>query len=276
MEPVALRKPVCDPAWSDPELWAKIRSGDKQAREKLLEGNFGLVQRISTKMHRRLPSHVDVDEIIGFGTLGLMRAVEHYRVETNVYFETYAAQSIRSLILDELRAQDWAPRSLRRRQRAIDEVMQRLMGELEREPTDEEIATALTILPSEVSEVRQATQASHHKSLDEGDPERDWGTKEDDNPSSDRLNDAKYVRSATDRMVDEFRQMPLLDQMVLILKYFAQEPNRNGELETVKLRTVGEKLGITESRASQIHSRAVVRVRDALRASLQESVVRED
>lgn len=263
--------------WSDPELWEKIRAGDRAARAQLIEGNYGLVKRISTKQHRRLPDHVELDEIIGFGTLGLMRAVENYKPNQPVHFETYAAASIRSLILDELRSMDWAPRSLRRRQRAIDDSATKLQHDLGRPPTNAEVAADLGIEEQEVAEVRQATQASYHKSLDEGDPERDWGTKEDDNPSSDQLSDSKHTHAAMERMIDELRQMPLLDQMVLTLKYFVQEPNpKTGEMEGLKLKAVGERLGITESRASQIHSKAVVRVREIMREVLEGQVKEQD
>lgn len=259
--------------WSDPEMWARIRAGDEAERARLIEGNYGLVRRISAKQHRRLPDHVDLDEIVGFGTLGLMRAVQNYKPNQPVHFETYAAASIRSLILDELRSMDWAPRSLRRRQRAIDDATTRLQHDLGRTPTTEEIAEALDLTTREVAEVRQATQASHHKSLDEGDPERDWGTREDDNPSSDHLEDQKNTHEAMERLTEEFRSLPHLDRMVLVLKYFAKEPNpKTGELENLKLKAVGERLGITESRASQIHSRAVVKMQETLREALRGQV----
>lgn len=254
---------------SDPTLWAKIRAGDGEARAWLIEQNYGLVKRLALKQARRLPAHVDSDEIISFGALGLLRAVENYDPSSNVYFETYAAASIRSLILDELRSLDWAPRSLRRKQRAIDEVTEVLTNEEGRSPTDREVAERLGLRHQDVTTTRQSTVASYHKSLDEGDPDRDWGA-EDGDPSTESRAISGETVTAMDRITEAIRDMPVLAQVILALRYFSEHPDANGELISPKLREVALELGITESRASQIHSRAVVQVRDAMRTALKD------
>lgn len=260
--------------WSDPVLWARIRAGDEDARRDLIEGCYGLVQRICGKMTRSLPRHADPDEIVSYGTLGLLRAVENYNPDSPVHFETYAAASIRSLVLDELRVVDWAPRSLRRRQRVIDAATSTLTHELGRPPTDGEVAENIGVARTEVTATRQHTVASYHRSLDEGDPERDWGVSGLDDPGSEQHVDSDRARRAKALALAELREMPVLDQAVIALKYYVREPNlTTTELEPLKLRDVAQRLGITEGRASQLHSRAVVRVRDALRRALAESVV---
>lgn len=251
---------------SDPELWRRIRAGDQEARAWVIEQNYGLVKRLSLKQARRLPAHVDSDEIVSFGALGLLRAVENYDPSGNVWFETYAAASIRSLILDEIRSLDWAPRSLRRKQREVDAATEALAQELERQPTDAEVAQRLGVLPGDVTATRQATLASYHRSLDEGDPDRDWA--EDDRPEREA---SKGTTAAMERILEAIRDMPVLAQVILALRYYSEHPDANGEMVSPKLREVAELLGITESRASQVHSRAVVQVRDAMRNALADA-----
>lgn len=239
----------------DKELWAKIRAGDLKAREQLILDSYGLVQRLAKKQARTLPLHVSEDDIVSFGVLGLIRAIENYDPESNVYFESYAAASIRSLILDELRSLDWAPRSLRKTQREIERSRDKLSKSLERNPTDAEIAQDIGKTTEEVASTMRRAEASHHKSLDEGDAERDTYASTKDEPNPD-------TNTTSPRIVDIIRELPLEEQLVLVLRYY----------HGMKLAEVGERMGISESKASQIHTRAVM----ALRAALKRLIEPED
>jgi RNA polymerase sigma factor for flagellar operon FliA len=100
-----------------PETWARAQAGDETAREEIILEHYAFVQRVAGKMSRSLPAHVDKQDLVSYGTIGLIRALNNFDPKAGVEFETYAAPSVRSVILDELRKEDWAPRSLRRSQR---------------------------------------------------------------------------------------------------------------------------------------------------------------
>jgi RNA polymerase sigma factor for flagellar operon FliA len=203
-------------------------------------------------MARNLPQHVDISDLVSYGVLGLFRAVDRYNPDRGVNFETFAAASVRSVILDELRKLDWAPRSLRKKQRDLKTAQDELTKDLGRDPTPDEVATKLGWEVEEISSTASKAEASYHRSLDEGDPERDWGGRE--GVERGVAIDAKQIRHAMVLFRDVIREMPVQDQTVLVLRYF----------EGMKLSAVGEALKITESKASQIHARAVLVVQDNL------------
>jgi RNA polymerase sigma factor for flagellar operon FliA len=247
----------------DYALWERILQGDEKAKGEIILRNRELVERLARKMARNLPQHVDVSDLISYGVLGLMRAVGRYDPSRGVNFETFAAASIRSVILDELRKLDWAPRSLRKKQRDLKVAQDNLREELGREPTREEVAERLDCEVGEISTIISKSEASYHRSLDEGDPERDWiggGLSLD---SGAGLRQIEYAMHACR---DVIRQMPVIDQVVLVLRYF----------DGMKLAAVGRELGITESRASQIHARAVLGVKTQLIRLLETSVTDEE
>lgn len=243
----------------DQHLWARVKDGDLDARDIIILQNMGLVERLARKFSRSLPQHVDVNDLISYGFLGLMRAISRYDPDRGVNFETFAAASVRSLILDELRSLDWAPRSLRKKQRDLKVAEDNLREELGREPTRVEVAQKLEWEVTEISTTISKTEASYHRSLDEGDLDRDWADSDDVNPASTVSVDVKQIRHAMQMFRDVIREMPAIDQTVLALRYY----------EGLKLAAVGAELGITESKASQIHARAVMVVKDQLQRLLE-------
>lgn len=242
------------------EEWALVRSGDPDARQRVIAANYGLVRHLAGKHLRRLPPSVNLEDIAAYAAVGLIQAVDNYR-PCPVPFAVYATAKIRSAILDELRAQDWAPRSLRRRQRLVAEATQSLTGKLGRDPTDEEVEAVLESAPGEVSQVRRAVHSSHHRSLDECDPDGDRFMA--DHPT-DVCTDVG-LQDVTAQFMMAFSAMSVSEQAILTLKYFP------GVLSTEKvtLGKVGGNLGLTDGRVSQIHTQAVFKVRDALRESMQ-------
>lgn len=254
----ALRKVVSVPQADIDPIWFEYKETPTEAlKTKIIEKYMPLVKRVAGKMYRTLPPHVDLDDITQFGSLGLMRAVNNYDPTVGVNFETFAAASIRGLILDELRSLDWAPRSLRRRQREINKASSELESVFERAPTREEIAVHLSLTPAEVVATQQATEAAKTKSLDESveDGSDTWSKYESVEDSSqvdpETVRHSKMVHSSISGFV---RSLPLQEQLVVCLYYY----------EGLTLAEVGRVCGIPESRASQIHTKIMVEVRSQL------------
>src|SRR5580692_1813273 len=130
------------------DLWKKYKtSGDERARERLVVAYSPLVKYVAGRMGTNLPGHVDKADLISYGLTGLISAIERFDLSHEIKFETYAITRIRGAIIDELRTLDWVPRSVRARE--IERANQRLEAELQRAPTDEEMAAELGITVGE-------------------------------------------------------------------------------------------------------------------------------
>ncbi len=227
----------------------------KEDRDALLIKHLDLVERAAKKIHRSLPPSVALDDLISFGTFGLLRAIEHFDPNSGVHFETYAVSAIRGVIADELRSQDWVPRSLRKKQRNIALATKELERELLREPTLQEIATKLNLAPIEIESTRMAAVNAVHSSLDE--QSGDSVSRYDLLPDT-AENDPLVLVSHSEifRVVAmNIMKFPLQEQMILLLYYH----------EMLTLRDISSILGISESRASQLHVRVALEVREQLK-----------
>ena len=128
------------------ELWRRYKEdGDESARERLVVAYSPLVKFVAGRTGARLPSHVEQSDLISYGMLGLIEAMDRFEPERRIRFETFAMQRIRGAIIDELRSLDWVPRSVRSRARDVEKAHAKLEGELQRAPTDEEMAAKLEI-----------------------------------------------------------------------------------------------------------------------------------
>src|SRR5206468_12083589 len=128
------------------DLWRRYRdAGDERARERLVVAYSPLVKYVAGRMGSGLPAHVEEADLISYGLVGLISAIERYEPEREIKFETYAIPRIKGAIIDELRALDWVPRSVRSRAREIERANAKLEGQLQRAPNDEEIARELRI-----------------------------------------------------------------------------------------------------------------------------------
>src|SRR5690606_14735204 len=126
------------------ELWRRYkRDGDEQAREGLVVAYAPLVKFIAGRMAAGLPAHVDEGDLVSYGLIGLISAIERYEPQRQIKFETFAVARIKGAIIDELRSLDWVPRSVRSRAREVERVHSKLEAELQRTPTEEEMAAAL-------------------------------------------------------------------------------------------------------------------------------------
>lgn len=221
------------------------------------EQYVGLVRKVAYSMARRLPSRVDVRDLISSGTLGLLDAIAKYDPKQNDNFEAYAEIRIRGAILDELRGLDWVPRSVRQKSHALDKKTRELEGHLGRAPSDEEVATSLAMnidaFYEMVNDVRSVTVLSLEDMMSStGSANLGPASIAEDDPL-----DNLCRRATATALAAALEQLPERDRLVLTLYY----------LEGLKLKEIGEILGVTESRVCQIHGHAIQR----LKANLTEA-----
>jgi RNA polymerase sigma factor for flagellar operon FliA len=243
------------------DQWRRYRRhGDQRAREQLIVAYSPLVKYVAGRLASGLPAHVEEADLISYGLIGLMNAVERFELDREIKFETYAITRIRGAIIDELRSQDWVPRSVRARAREIERANAKLENRLQRAPTDEELAAALGTSVEELLESLLQISTSTIAALDElwtvsdagGDQVALLDTLHDPGaPDPSRVVDEGQLR---DRVADAIARLPEREKLVVALYYY----------ENLTLREIGEVLGVTESRVSQLHTRAVLRLRSRM------------
>jgi RNA polymerase sigma factor for flagellar operon FliA len=240
------------------DLWRRYKStGDDQARERLVVAYSPLVKYVSGRMASGLPAHVEEADLISYGLVGLISAIERFQPEREIKFETYAITRIKGAIIDELRSLDWVPRSVRSRARDIEKANSKLEHALQRAPTDEEMASELDLTVEAFQEALMQISNSTVAALDElwtvsdasGDQVSLLDTLQDPGaPDPAAVMDATDLK---DRMADAIARLPEREKLVVAVYYF----------ENLTLREIGEVLGVTESRVSQLHTKAVLRLR---------------
>jgi RNA polymerase sigma factor FliA len=216
-----------------------------------------LVRRLAHQMISRLPANVELDDMIQAGMIGLMDAASRFEATHGTQFEVYAAQRIRGAMLDELRANDWLPRSARKNQRDIHGAIHRLEGRLKRAPLESEIAAELGLTLSDYQDLLYGARGSQLIYLD------DLGASRDDEDYLERylvgeaLEPAEMLRDKRFRqaLVAAIDELPEREKLLMSL-YHEQDMN---------LREIGVVLGITESRVCQLHSQAIGRLRAKLK-----------
>ena len=242
-------------------LWQDFRkSGDPALRDRLILTYAPLVKFVAGRVGASLPSHVDEQDLVSYGLLGLIGAIERFDPDREIKFETFAMARIRGAIIDELRSLDWVPRSVRTRARQIERAIAVLERELMRAPTDEEIAKKLGITVEELEESLGEIARSSIAALDElwtvsgssGDQVALIDTIEDESAP-----DPQGTLSVTEQkeaLADAIARLPEREKLVVTLYYY----------EELTLREIGEVLGVTESRVSQLHTKAVLRLKSRL------------
>ncbi|HEX4345388.1 MAG TPA: RNA polymerase sigma factor WhiG [Solirubrobacteraceae bacterium] len=240
------------------DLWRRYkRDGDERARERLVVAYSPLVKYVSGRMASGLPAHVEEADLISYGLGGLISAIQRFELEREIKFETYAITRIKGAIIDELRSLDWVPRSVRARARAIERANTKLEHKLQRAPTDEEMARELEMTVGDFQDALLQISNSTVAALDElwtvsdasGDQVSLLDTLQDP-----RAEDPAAAMDATDlkdRIADAIARLPEREKLVVALYYY----------ENLTLREIGEVLGVTESRVSQLHTKAVLRLR---------------
>ena len=234
--------------------WESFReSQETTAREWLVVHYASLVKFVAGRLSAGLPRSVDTNDLVSAGVFGLMDAIDRFDPANGARFETFAIPRIRGAILDSLRALDWVPRSVRSRSRSVQDAISRLEHDLGRSPTDEEIADALGIDQAELEKWLADIAAGSvgpldHVAMDSAPAEKD-----------EHLQPGRAIEESElrDAMRSEIGRLPEREQAILILYYE----------DGLTLAEIGDALGVTESRVSQIHTKAVLQLRSRLAAA---------
>ena len=232
----------------------------KKAEPGQLEEYLPLVKFIAGRLAIGLPRSVEVDDLINAGVVGLIEAYHNFDLSKGVKFETYASLRIRGSILDELRAMDWVPRSVRARSREVERVLARIENELGRQPTEEELAGALGVGMEDYYSIIEDVSSTALLSLDE----MSYG--EDDDkpvPLIDTLRSPEPINALgqlereelRDLLADSLGHLSEQERLVVALYYY----------EELTLKEIGQVLELSESRVSQLHTKAVMSLRVKLR-----------
>lgn len=232
----------------------------------LLESYLPTVKRIAMQMLSRLPASVELDDLIQAGRIGLIEAWSRYRDDTSAAFETFATQRIRGAMLDELRAMDWVPRSVRQTARELEEAIRAAAQRAGRAPTEAEIARQLNLSLDAYHELLvkvQGCQLVYAEDLagDESDVSIFDTTGRDDAANDDPLA-LLLAGELRERLVAAIGQLPEREAQVLSLHY-EQE---------LSLREIGAVLEVSSTRVCQLHSQAVARLRTALASMTQDNL----
>jgi RNA polymerase sigma factor for flagellar operon FliA len=232
-----------------------------EERDALVMAHVGLVKMIALRLSSRLPSQVDLRDLMSVGVLGLLDAAGRYRATLGVPFDAFARRRIEGAMLDALRGLDWAPRSLRKLQREFEASIARLRHTLAREPQDHEIAADLELSPDAFARALDQIRALDLCTLKQID-----GTTSDGVPllelTMDPGGDPEVVLQRTElkqHLTAAIEQLPERERQILALYYD----------EELTLAEIGAVIGVCESRVSQLRSLALRRLRATLRSSLR-------
>ena len=243
------------------ELWLQYRkTRDPKIRETFANQYAPLVKYVAGKVAVGMPHNVEFDDLVQFGVFGLLDAIDKYDPDKNVKFKTYAVTRIRGAIFDELRSIDWVPRSVRQKTREVEDTIGSLEARLGRTATDHEIAGAMGLSEEEYQKTMQKISATSMLSINEvwysGD-ENDKVSIGDSIESPASLNPEVIAERDEIRrvIVEAINELPDKEKKILVLYYF----------EDLTLKEIGQVLDVTESRVSQLHTKAIMRLRFKLR-----------
>jgi RNA polymerase sigma factor FliA len=245
-------------------LWNNYkRTGDKALRDRLILTYAPLVKYVAGRLGSGLPAHVEDDDLVSYGLLGLIGAIERFDPDRDIKFETYAIARIKGAIIDELRSMDWVPRSVRARARDIERAIADLERKLMRAPNDDEIASKLGVSEEEFQDSLLEISRSSIAALDElwvgpsgtGDAVSLIDTIED--AQAPQPQQAMAQTELREALSESIARLPEREKLVVTLYYY----------EELTLREIGEVLGVTESRVSQLHTKAILRLKARLSGS---------
>jgi RNA polymerase sigma factor for flagellar operon FliA len=245
---------------TEEELWFVYRQNkDPKIRELFIRQYAPLVKYVAGKVAVGMPHSVEFDDLVGFGVFGLLDAIEKFDPDKNVKFKTYAVTRIRGAIFDELRSIDWVPRSVRQKTREVEEAIGSLEAQLGRTATDQEIADSMGMSESEFIKTMMKISGTSILSLNDvwfsGD-ENDKVSIGEGIESPISLNPDVIVEKDEIRrvIVEAIEDLPDKEKKILVLYYY----------EDLTLKEIGKVLDVTESRVSQLHTKAILRLRAKL------------
>lgn len=239
------------------EEYAKRKTSDLY--EKIIIEYAGLVKLVAGRLSMYLGHNVEYDDLVGYGTFGLIDAIEKFDYTKGNKFETYASLRIRGAILDQIRKMDWIPRSIRQKQRKIDSAYQALESKLGRNATDEEIAEELNLTIDELEDWQSQTNVTNIISLDEF-LEQSPESKTDQYFANtfeqpDRIFEQKELKELLARSLEALTEK---EKKVIALYYY----------EDLTLKEISRILEVSESRISQLHTKALQKLRNKLGANI--------
>ena len=245
------------------DLWQKYASKpDPATREKLILEYMPLVKYVVGRMAVTLPPTVDADDLLGYGVMGLIAAIERFSPERGFKFETFAVSRIRGAIIDELRSQDWLPRSVRQKAKEMEATIRQVENGLGRTASDEELAAAMGVkvadLPKNLSEiVAPVLSLDDLVSLGDDGQKVSWlDTLPDDRVGPAAAFDQEEMVVILGQAIDA---LPERERLLITLYYH----------EGLTLKEIGAVLSVTESRVCQLHSQAVGRLRTKINGMIQ-------
>lgn len=245
---------------TEDELWTLFRrTKDPRIRDMFVRQYAPLVKYVAGKIAMAMPHNVEFDDLVGFGVFGLFDAIGKFDPEKHVKFKTYAVTRIRGAIFDELRSIDWVPRSIRQKTREVEEVVHRLESSLGRSASDKEISRELGMSVQEFQKLMLKISSTSMLSLNDV-----WYTGEDNDKvsivesieSPQSMNPDTIVEKEEIKrvIVKAISELPEKEKKVLVLYYY----------EDLTLKEIGKVLDVTESRVSQLHTKAIMRLRAKL------------
>jgi RNA polymerase sigma factor for flagellar operon FliA len=243
------------------EVWADYKaSGSATARDRLILNYSPLVKYVAGRVSTGLPANIEQADLVSYGIFGLMDAIEKFELGRGIKFETYAISRIKGAIIDELRAIDWVPRSVRFKAREVEKTLSRLENELRRAPTDPEVAKAMGISVQELRGIYNQVSFVSMVALDEllsvgaekGDKLSLIDTLED--PTSEDPVAAFEAEEMKRVLAGAINKLPEREKIVVTLYYY----------EGLTLAEIGQVLGVTESRICQMHTKAVMQLRSRM------------
>ena len=245
---------------SEEELWILYKNKrDPRIRDKFVKQYAPLVKYVAGKVAIGMPHNVEFDDLVGFGVFGLFDAIEKFDPEKHVKFKTYAVTRIRGAIFDELRSIDWVPRSVRQKAREVEDAVRRLETSLGRSANDREIAKEMGVGLRDFQKLMLKISGTSILSLNDV-----WYTGED----NDKISIVESIESPTSLnpdtivekeeikrvIIEAISELPDKEKKVLVLYYY----------EDLTLKEIGKVLEVTESRISQLHTKAIMRLRAKL------------
>ncbi len=246
--------------YSEKELWQRYKkSKDPEIRDTFVRQYAPLVKYVAGKVAMGMPHNVEFDDLVGFGVFGLFDAIEKFDPDKHVKFKTYAVTRIRGAIFDELRSIDWVPRSVRQKSREIEDAVRRLEGSLGRAATDAEIAKEMGMNAEDFQKTMLKISGTSILSLNDvwySGEENDSVSIADSIESPNSLNPETIVEKDEIKrvIVKSISELPEKEKKVLVLYYY----------EDLTLKEIGKVLEVTESRVSQLHTKAIMRLRAKL------------
>ena len=243
------------------KLWDKyMKTKSQEIREQLILEYVNLVNLVAGRMGMYLGYTVEYDDLVGYGIFGLIDAIDKFDLEKQVKFETYASLRIRGAILDQIRRMDWIPRTLRQRQRQMDHACMKLESELGRPASDAEIANELDISVEEYNGWKNEAQFMNLVSLDDyleqgGDGRMEVaGSRRFDHPEQ-----AVEKRELKKMLAEALKSLTEKECSVITLYYY----------EDMTLKEISQVLSVSESRVSQLHTKALRKIKEQLGDSVE-------